>query len=440
MTESEPIGPRTSARLLPCLALAAAAGACGEGAPPGPLVERDTVGDTMVVRTVSGSEWGAPRTLEPEVRIGVFEGEDVYMFGRVRALAESPSGAIYVMDGQVPALRKYGPSGEYEATLGREGEGPGEYRGPDGGLAVLADGRVVLRDPRNARLQVYSATGEPLATWPIRGNFNTTNPLVVDTGGRIYTQVLLDPEAHVSDWRLGLVAYETEGGTPVDTVPAPTWDYDEPRLMAQRSSGDDTSTSISGVPFAPGSSWAFSPLGRMVGGLSTRYAIDQYLPDGQVLRIEREARPVEVTAGERANREDIARWSMRQTQPDWTWNGPSIPAEKPPFRSVYAGTDGRIWVLLHQPARPVPEDELVTSGTDGPNPRPPVRWREPVAFDVFEPDGTYLGLVRAPDGFALDPTPVFGPDRVWAVVRDAYDVQYVTRFRIAPADPSGEAG
>ena len=36
--------------------------------------------------------------------------------------------------------------------------------------------------------------------------------------------------------------------------------------------------------------------------------------------------------------------------------------------------------------------------------------REPVLFDVFQEDGTYLGAVRAPDGFSGYPSPIFTRD------------------------------
>ncbi len=211
---------------------------------------------------------------------------------------------------------------------------------------------------------------------------------------------------------------------------SPVWDYEEPEIIAQRTSEDGTSTSVNNVPFSPAEHWAFSPLGYMVGGLSTRYAIDQYRRDGTVLRMEREYEPVPVTSGERSNREERARWNMRQTQPDWTWNGPAIPDHKPPFRDINVGRDGRIWVMVSTPGEQIPDDEIIEPSDQGPNPRPATRWREPTAYDVFEPDGTYLGRVMAPTGISPWPEPVFDGDRVWAVVRDELDVQYVTRFRV----------
>jgi len=68
---------------------------------------------------------------------------------------------------------------------------------------------------------------------------------------------------------------------------------------------------------------------------------------------------------------------------------------------------------------------------DPADPRSPrVTWVEPLRYDVFEPDGTYLGAVVPPDEFAPRPNPVFEGDHVWAVTRDELGVQRVVRFRI----------
>ncbi|HEX7117888.1 MAG TPA: hypothetical protein VF212_03825 [Longimicrobiales bacterium] len=108
---------------------------------------------------------------------------------------------------------------------------------------------------------------------------------------------------------------------------------------------------------------------------------------------------------------------------------------KPPFRDVFVGADGRLWVLLHTPAVAV---DVEPPADDGRSRIPPARWREPVVFDVFEPDGRYLGRVRAPDDFSTHPAPFFRGDDVWAVVRDELDVQYLVRFRVERANDRPE--
>ena len=59
----------------------------------------------------------------------------------------------------------------------------------------------------------------------------------------------------------------------------------------------------------------------------------------------------------------------------------------------------------------------------------PVLWRTPLRFDVFEPDGTYLGVVAAPDGVSFS-NAVFDGDHVWGVTEDDLGVARVVRFRI----------
>ncbi len=179
------------------------------------------------------------------------------------------------------------------------------------------------------------------------------------------------------------------------------------------------------MPFSPESLWTVHPSGHFLTGLSSDYRIDLARDDG-VLRIERAADPVPVQDEERAYERDRVVENMREMDPDWSWNGPPIPEHKPFFHELLAGRDGRIWVWLATEAYPVENED---HDPDNPG-SAPVTWREPLRYDVFEPDGTYLGAVVPPEDFTPWVDPVFDGDHVWAVTRDELGVQRVVRFRI----------
>jgi hypothetical protein len=411
-----------------------AAACAGEGGGAAWEARTDTIGDTISVMTTSG---GLTLELVPDLRIGSLEGGDTEIFGSVSGLTVDEEGGIYVYDVQVPALRKYRADGTHEMTLGRRGSGPGEYQNSDGGLAILADGRIVLRDQGNARFVVWHADGTFDTTWPGRGGFSTSRPLHVDTAGNVYTTSIRTPSAgdratSGSLWITTLVLY-TPAGVPWDTLDVPDYGYETPTIMAQVTTAGGTNTSMNNVPFTPSFQWTLSPHGRFVTGIGDRYAVDLHRPDGKVLRIGRDVEPVPVNAEERADAEERATRGMRMTDPDWRWTGEPIPRTKPAFKTLIAARDGRIWVQRYVPAVRVPwtaEDERNARDPERPLPR---RYREPIVFDVFEPEGRYVGEVRAPEGFSTHPQPVIRGDSVWAVWRDDLGVNHVVRFTASVA-------
>lgn len=398
----------------------------GGGAGEEWLARVDTVGDTITVHTLAGSAWGDTARLEPEVTIGALDGPDEYIIGSPDALAVSPDGIIYVLDGQVPVLRAYGEDGVWLHDVGRRGSGPGEYDDPDG-LAVLSDGRILVRDPPNSRITVYAPDGSWLEQWHLSGGFNTSRRFYVDRGDTSYVTALLERARDPWDWRFGLIRYAPNGEI-LDTVASPVWHYEPDQLTA---SGEN-SRSMRSVPFTPQTSWTFSPLGYMVGGLSTDYRIDLYHPDGSVLRLERDWTPVPVAPEESSERRRQITVSLQRQYGSWRWNGPSVPDTKPPFTEVFTSAEGDVWVLLStEGVATMTEAEAREQEEE--TGRVPLRFVEPPAFDVFSPDGRYLGPVRVPASLRVEPDPIIRGDYVWAVTRDELDVARVTRFRIIRA-------
>jgi hypothetical protein len=83
------------------------------------------------------------------------EDDDVF-FGMPIQVVEDASGNVYVLDSQVSQIAVFSPEGEHLRTIGREGEGPGEFRAandmfirPDGviGVVVVFPGKIVQLNP-----------------------------------------------------------------------------------------------------------------------------------------------------------------------------------------------------------------------------------------------------------------------------------------------------
>ena len=91
--------------------------------------EISTVDNVTTIRTISGSVWGGAAILEEELSIGVESGEDAYMFGSVRGLAEH-DGEIFVLDQQVPVVRVYDLSGRHVRDLGKTARGRASSASP----------------------------------------------------------------------------------------------------------------------------------------------------------------------------------------------------------------------------------------------------------------------------------------------------------------------
>lgn len=399
---------------------ACALAACDTGpgsSSAGPHVVVQTIGDTTVVRTLSGSVWEGEATLVPEISIGELDGPDELLFGWIRSIAVDADHNVFAFDDQAQEVRVFDSAGQYLETLGRRGEGPGEFSRAEA-IATLPDGRLVVRDPGNSSLEVFVPGTTETERWRYDvGGLYSVTPLLTDASGRTF---LHTRDLSADGFVMHVIVFGPDG-TPIDTLPEPSTTYEPPEVTAEQG---PSSVSYY-VPFSPELHWTVHPGGHFLSGLSTDYRIDLVRDDG-VLRIERAADPVPVSDEERARQRESLVQRMQAFDPDWTWNGPPIPDHKPFFLDIVAGRDGRIWVRVPTEARAVenpdhdPEDPSST----------PVLWRTPVRYDVFEADGSYLGAVSAPAGFAATPDPVFDGDHVWAVTRDDLGVNRVVRFRI----------
>lgn len=368
---------------------------------------RTVVGDTTIVRTLGVGVWGDSVRLVEEVAIGALDGAEEYLFGRVGDLAVDADGGIYVFDGQVPALRYYDSNGDYVRTLGGRGEGPGEYMDASLGVGVRrSDGRVVMRDPRNMRLNVYNPDGSPSESWRVESGLFTQQATALDDSDHMYLKILTGQPKPNEPWPMAVLHMDHLGQV-LDTIVPPT--------LPNEPSGVSPFSKI----------WTVSRSGGLLVGVNDRYVIHHYRPDGTVLRIVREIEPVGYAPEEKAEREARDAWMIRTQGQFMTSDLPPVPDFKPFFRTILVGEDGRIWVRRSWQAE---KGEAVQAPAQpGREPPPPTSWREPAVYDVFEADGSFLGSVRLPPRVSVS---VFRGDLVWGVRRGEFDESYVVRLRL----------
>jgi len=109
-------------------------------------------------------------------------------FNHPTAVAFCPKGSIYVSDGYANhKVHRFSPRGELIHSWGELGDGPGEFMNPHS-IWVQPDGRVIVADRENDRLQVFSPDGQFLDIW--RG---FVKPLDIwgDASGRLYVTDLV---------------------------------------------------------------------------------------------------------------------------------------------------------------------------------------------------------------------------------------------------------
>jgi len=132
------------------LLLAFAAGA--PAAWQGEMTEEDGV--TTVANPETPALGAASLTLEERWRRG--GDDDEIFFGTISEFLHDADGNIYLLDGQLSEIQVFDPAGEHLRTIGRQGEGPGEFQNgadmfwaPGGEIGVVQawPGKIVLITP-----------------------------------------------------------------------------------------------------------------------------------------------------------------------------------------------------------------------------------------------------------------------------------------------------
>jgi len=97
-------------------------------------------------------------SLEEELIIGEAEGREEYMFSQIRSIAVDNVGRIYVLDARESQVEVFDQNGTYIRSIGKRGQGPGEFTRP---LSISITGQNdLVVDDIPSRLALFSLEGE----------------------------------------------------------------------------------------------------------------------------------------------------------------------------------------------------------------------------------------------------------------------------------------
>ncbi len=345
-----------------------------------------------------------------------------HVFSAVSGVAVDRQGRIYASDVMQTHVVVFSPDGSRLATIGRKGQGPGEFEGPSG-LALCPDGTLYVRDVSHgiAHFVIDPSTG--LATkhdrdfrGPLYPNWMSRRASRVDRQGRFHHPG--------SQWRTGELVrhwytrYDAQGQL-LDTLHVPRYSNEPEPTASIRTSpnGGRMVRGLNHVPFAAIPVWDVTGEGTLISGDAKSYALTETDAAGTVIRrFERNQTPARIPAGERA---DSARALARRIDslpiPIERVSGASddvktqrLPATYPAYMAVFWAEDGRVWVRRWPTAPRSPES----------------------VFDVFDASARFLGTVAIPVHLAAGHHPVIRSDFLVGVTIDPdTDLESIVRVR-----------
>ena len=379
-----------------------------EPAAQGP-VTRDSAGvritENLAPAWAGGSGWRLGEA--PLLDIGRLDGPDETQFFQVSSGARLSDGSFVLGSFGSHDLRRFSAEGEHIWTVGREGEGPGEFTGLMQVVAGPGD-TILTYDFRQRRISRFAPDGRFLDARPLEvpgeSGFAFVETLLPD-GSAVFTwrefsrDRELPAEGEVSRDTLGIHVLDAAGDSARELGRFPG-----PEMVVLRAGETEGgfNIAIGSTPFGRSTETAGGSAAIWVGE-TDRFEIRRYGLDGQLDGIVRRAfDPIIVDdalvqtamAEELEDADDDQRQAIRRR-----WESVQVPPTLPAFEALRVDRVGNLWVQSFE------------------IPGAPERM-----WSVFTRDGAWLGDVAFPDRFR--PLEI-GDDYVVGRFGDDLDVEHV---------------
>ena len=286
------------------------------------------------------------------------EDDDIF-FGVISDAKIDADGNILLLDMQLSEIQVYGPDGEHLRTMGREGEGPGEFRQASD-MVILPEGRVGAVMSFPGKIVALEKDGTP-APSIIPGDA-TAGGFRVVFGAECAGENIVACGARMTQSNEGMV--ETRflsifgmDGTEILCV-----------LSKERLRDFSRPSYVESQEYFVMRRWAVGPDGRIYAAVERdAYAVYVYSPDGEPERIiEREYTPRERT---REEMDEVGSDLVIMTDQGRLQMEREVLDHAPCIRSLFVDGDGLLWVA---DGHSETHDGVFTR------------------YDVFTPDGSFV--------------------------------------------------
>jgi hypothetical protein len=286
--------------------------------------------------------------LVEELVIGGGADSPAYFLYRPRGVAVDDDGRIYVADYGDHQVKVYDKAGTHLRSLGREGQGPGEFTGP--GYLTVAGSLLVVNN--NGRLSYWDLEGNHVGDLVVGANMPLTMAGLHD-GTFVVRYPILDDERR----QFAVPArWDTEGEELTRYPP-----LGDPPPIFYPSREAEVRIGLSVAPAVP--AVATDPTGRIYTTPSDRYQVFAFDAKGKMvlsLRVAYPARPVSRDEIERAM--DV----VRQRFPEAAEGTLDWPKNEPALTKILVDGHGHLYVFPYVPAGLEPEERPVdVYGKDG---------------------------------------------------------------------------
>ena len=324
--------------------------------------------DVVVISNPKTPETKMRIVFKEELSIGEVEGDENYMFGSGIAFSTDDEGKFYVSDHDMHRILKYDTEGKYLLTIGREGQGPGEFRSLSA-ARFDKDNNFYITDAGNNRISFFDKNGKYLRQ--IRMTERYVNPYINSKGFIVANKWNMSQEGNVRkqtslhglfDNEFNLVAelFKDEIETPLPTG-------------ADASSlGDYLAKTYSRLAFRPQVITKLADNDFIYLGYPDKYEINIYSPEGKLVKkITRDHDPLQVTEKDKESLIKVISESMSSTVitddiKKQAFQKIKYPKYKPAYQGFTLMENGWLVVIIESV-----EDEYTL-------------------FDIFDQEGQYI--------------------------------------------------